>query len=48
MTTHVIDTVVVGWGYGTTDFQADPAGPAVLSPWARVPTVAALREVLGV
>ena len=40
---HGIDTVVVGWGYGHADFDQD--GPAAL---AHVPTVADLREVLGV
>jgi phosphoglycolate phosphatase len=41
---HGIDTVIVQWGYGGRDF-ADPAAPR---PFARVRTVAALREVLGV
>ncbi len=41
---HGIDTVVVGWGYGRIDFD----DPAVERPLAHVPTVAALREVLGV
>lgn len=41
---HGIDTVVVEWGYGGADFD----DPAVARPLARVPTVAALREVLGV
>jgi phosphoglycolate phosphatase-like HAD superfamily hydrolase len=39
-----IDTVVVKWGYGGGDFD----DPAVEQPKAYVPTVAALREVLGV
>jgi HAD superfamily hydrolase (TIGR01549 family) len=41
---HGIDTVVVGWGYGGLDFD----DPTVEQPLAHVPTVAALREVLGV
>jgi phosphoglycolate phosphatase-like HAD superfamily hydrolase len=41
---HGIDTVVVGWGYGRSDF-ADPAAPAAT---AHVATVDDLREVLGV
>jgi phosphoglycolate phosphatase len=41
---HGIDTVVVSWGYGEGDFD----DPAVEKPVAHVPTVAALREVLGV
>jgi phosphoglycolate phosphatase len=41
---HGIDTVVVEWGYGGLDFD----DPAVERPLAHVPTVAALREVLGV
>lgn len=40
---HGIGTVVVDWGYGGRDF-ADPANDAALG---HVPTVAALREVLG-
>lgn len=40
---HGIDTVVVGWGYGRSDFL-DPDESAV----THVATVAALREVLGV
>jgi phosphoglycolate phosphatase len=36
--------VVVEWGYGGLDFD----DPAVERPLAHVPTVAALREVLGV
>jgi len=42
---HGIDTVVVSWGYGASDFRdPDAAGAAA----AHVATVAALREVLGV
>jgi phosphoglycolate phosphatase-like HAD superfamily hydrolase len=41
---HGIDTVVVEWGYGGSDFD----GPAVERPLRHVSTVAALREVLGV
>jgi phosphoglycolate phosphatase len=41
---HGIDTIVVDWGYGGRDFE-DPANDGAL---AHVPTVAALREVLGV
>ena len=41
---HGIDTVVVGWGYGHADFDQD--GP--VAALAHVPTVADLREVLGV
>ncbi|BBX25117.1 HAD-IA family hydrolase [Mycolicibacterium alvei] len=41
---HGIGTVVVGWGYGATDF----AGPTAVAAHAHVDTVAALREVLGV
>lgn len=39
-----IDTVVVQWGYGRGDFDGAEAATAI----AHVPTVAALREVLGV
>ncbi|MDR3662429.1 MAG: HAD-IA family hydrolase [Mycobacterium sp.] len=39
--THGIDTVVVDWGYGATDFTDG-------SPVRRVATVDELREVLGV
>lgn len=38
---HGIDTVVVGWGYGKSDFGDD-------GPVHRVATVTELREVLGV
>lgn len=41
---HGIDTVVVTWGYGRDDF----AGPDALTAHARVDSVDALREVLGV
>ncbi|HME49043.1 HAD-IA family hydrolase [Mycobacterium sp.] len=41
---HGIDTVVVDWGYGRRDFD-DPANDEAVK---HVPTVAALREVLGV
>ena len=42
---HGIDTVVVGWGDGATDFLEPRAAEAAA---AHVPTVSALREVLGV
>ncbi|MCV7177937.1 HAD-IA family hydrolase [Mycolicibacterium sphagni] len=42
---HGIDTVVVGWGYGATDFLEPHTAQAAA---AHVPTVSALREVLGV
>jgi phosphoglycolate phosphatase-like HAD superfamily hydrolase len=41
---HGIDTVVVDWGYGSTDFT----GPDAVRGRAHVATVADLREVLGV
>lgn len=41
---HGIDTVVVEWGYGASDFAEDDAP----SPAASVATVPQLREVLGV
>lgn len=41
---HGIGTVVVGWGYGADDFL-EPGAPQAA---AHVPTIAALREVLGV
>lgn len=47
---HGIDTVLVGWGYGQTDY-ADTADAGLDSPdgpLARVRTVTELREVLGV
>ncbi|SBS77913.1 HAD-superfamily hydrolase, subfamily IA, variant 1 [uncultured Mycobacterium sp.] len=42
---HGINTVVVGWGYGAADFLEPHAAQAAA---AHVPTVSALREVLGV
>ncbi|KDF01724.1 hypothetical protein Y900_023035 [Mycolicibacterium aromaticivorans JS19b1 = JCM 16368] len=42
---HGIDTVVVGWGYGADDFREPQLAEAAA---AHVPTVTALREVLGV
>ncbi|BBX08591.1 HAD-IA family hydrolase [Mycolicibacterium aichiense] len=42
---HGIDTVVVGWGYGADDFREPQLAQAAA---AHVPTVTALREVLGV
>jgi len=41
---HGIGTVVVGWGYGESDF----ARPLADEPLAHVATMAELREVLGV
>ncbi|ORB66226.1 HAD-IA family hydrolase [Mycolicibacterium tusciae] len=41
---HGIDTVVVAWGYGRSDFE----GPDAVVPHARVTTVDELRTVLGV
>lgn len=41
---HGIGTVVVGWGYGGTDFD----GPDAPAPLHKVATIADLREVLGV
>ncbi|MEX3650747.1 HAD hydrolase-like protein, partial [Mycolicibacterium porcinum] len=41
---HGIDTVVVGWGYGATDFT----GPTAVAAHAHVGDMTALREVLGV
>lgn len=41
---HGIATVVVGWGYGTADFD----DPRAAAPAARVATMRELREVLGV
>lgn len=41
---HGIDTVVVGWGYGTGDFTE----PGAVTAAAHVSTVEDLREVLGV
>jgi phosphoglycolate phosphatase len=45
---HGIDTVVVGWGYGATDFAEPHAADAHAAPAAHVSTVSDLREVLGV
>ena len=43
---HGIDTVVVGWGYGGSDFDGPPTSqPLALT---HVSTVDDLREVLGV
>jgi phosphoglycolate phosphatase-like HAD superfamily hydrolase len=41
---HGIDTVVVEWGYGASDFD----GPDPTSAFMHVATMADLREVLGV
>lgn len=41
---HGIDTVIVEWGYGASDFAEDTDA----APVASVATVAELREVLGV
>jgi phosphoglycolate phosphatase-like HAD superfamily hydrolase len=41
---HGIATIVVGWGYGQSDFD----GPVSAAPAAHVATVEELREVLGV
>lgn len=43
---HCIATVVVGWGYGQSDF-AEPTGGTVTAA-AHVASVDALREVLGI
>ena len=43
---HGIDTVLVGWGYGQSDY--DDFDDAPDGPVARVQTVTELREVLGV
>lgn len=47
---HGIDTVLVGWGYGQTDYAetADAGLDSPDGPLARVQTVTELREVLGV
>ncbi|AKK28431.1 hypothetical protein AB431_19070 [Mycobacterium sp. EPa45] len=42
---HGIDTIVVEWGYGASDFRDPHVAEAAA---AHVPTVTALREVLGV
>jgi phosphoglycolate phosphatase-like HAD superfamily hydrolase len=44
---HGIDTVVVGWGYGSADFDAPLDIPATVA-LTHVSTVADLREALGV
>ncbi|MCW2512859.1 MAG: hypothetical protein JWR11_1901 [Mycobacterium sp.] len=41
---HGIDTVVVEWGYGASDF----AGPDAATAFRHVSTIGDLREVLGV
>ena len=41
---HGIQTVVVEWGYGASDFD----GPDAVTAFKHVSTVAGLREVLGV
>lgn len=41
---HGIQTVVVEWGYGATDFEA----PDAMTAFKHVSTMAGLREVLGV
>jgi phosphoglycolate phosphatase len=41
---HGIDTVVVEWGYGASDF----VGPDAVPGFRHVSTIAGLREVLGV
>lgn len=41
---HGIDTVVVGWGYGASDFDE----PGAVAPFAHVSTIGDLRGVLGV
>ncbi|WP_046319395.1 HAD-IA family hydrolase [Mycobacterium sp. UM_Kg1] len=43
---HGIDTVLVGWGYGRSDYNDTDADGQ--RPVTRVQTVAELREVLGV
>ncbi len=45
---HGISTVIVGWGYGKSDFGESPDGHAGPTPFAHVANVSALREVLGV
>jgi phosphoglycolate phosphatase len=44
---HGIDTVVVGWGYGSADFDG-PCKPGAVVAHSHVATVEDLREVLGV
>lgn len=41
---HGIDTVVVEWGYGASDFS----GPEAVNAFRHVSTIDGLREVLGV
>ena len=41
---HGIDTVVVEWGYGASDFS----GPDAVTAYRHVSTIEGLREVLGV
>ncbi|ORV47631.1 hypothetical protein AWC02_08265 [Mycolicibacter engbaekii] len=45
---HGIDTVLVGWGYGRSDYSDTDAEGDGRGPVARVQTVSELREVLGV
>lgn len=45
---HGIDTVLVGWGYGRSDYSDTDAEGDGRGPVARVKTVSELREVLGV
>lgn len=45
---HGIDTVLVGWGYGQSDYPTGAEAEIPDGPVARVGTVAELREVLGV
>lgn len=46
---HGLAAVVVGWGYGGSDFaESDFAGSQVAGPLIRVETVAELRGLLGV
>jgi phosphoglycolate phosphatase-like HAD superfamily hydrolase len=45
---HGIETVVVGWGYGRSDFSDAPEAHAAPIPFAHVATMTGLREVLGV
>jgi phosphoglycolate phosphatase len=44
---HGIDAVVVGWGYGQSDFTEDPDDPAP-SGAVHVATIDELRKALGV
>jgi phosphoglycolate phosphatase len=45
---HGIETVVVGWGYGKSDFAEAPGEHTAPVPYAHVATMTGLREVLGV